>query len=260
MNVNQDAFVLTHVNLYLGPTHALKNISLNIPRGKWSSIVGPNGAGKSSLLSVLAGLAVLPASPGVGIHVLGHAMLALKPRKRASLISWLGQQQDVRSDMPVFDVVMLGRMPHQPWLSSPSAQDRAIVIQALESVQALGWRDRPMHQLSVGEQQRVLIARALAVGAEILLMDEPLNSLDPPHQADWLKLMKTLVSQGKTVVSVLHEISMALHADEMIVMDQGQVKYQGLSRDSTTHRTIEHTFNDRIKIYSFMDSWVVLPK
>jgi iron complex transport system ATP-binding protein len=100
----------------------------------------------------------------------------------------------------------------------------------------------------------------LAVEADVLLMDEPLANLDPPHQADWLALVQALVAQGKTVVSVLHEISMALHADEMVIMAQGRITHQGACSDTATHRALEAVFDHRIAIHALGDQWVALPK
>ena len=117
-----------------------------------------------------------------------------------------------------------------------------------------------MGQLSGGERQRVLLARALAVEAQVLLMDEPLANLDPPHQTDWLLLTKALVASGKTVVSVLHEISFALHADELVVMADGRVTHQGACGDSATHRALEEVFDYRITVHSLAGQWVALPK
>src|SRR5690606_8428424 len=103
----------------------------------------------------------------------------------------------------------------------------AAVEQALRATQAWDWRHRALGQLSGGERQRVLLARLLAVQAQVLLMDEPLANLDPPHQADWLLLVRALVVQGTTVVSVLHEVSLALQADDMVVMAAGRVLHHG---------------------------------
>ncbi|MGH8820407.1 MAG: ATP-binding cassette domain-containing protein, partial [Rhodoferax sp.] len=113
---------------------------------------------------------------------------------------------------------------------------------------------------SGGERQRVLLARALAVQAQVLLMDEPLANLDPPHQADWLALVRELVAGGKTVVSVLHEISLALRADEMVIMAGGAIAHQGGCRDAATHRALEQVFDHRIAIAPLLNQWVVLPK
>jgi iron complex transport system ATP-binding protein len=97
------------------------------------------------------------------------------------------------------------------------------------------------------------------VESEIVLMDEPLSHLDPPHQVDWLHLVKQLVAEHKTVVSVLHEVSMALLSDEILVMDQGQIRHQGLVSDRLTHQAIERVFGNRIQIQHVAQRWVALP-
>lgn len=246
------------VQLGHGParTPVLHGVSLNIAAGRWTSIVGPNGAGKSTLLKCLAGL--LPHRGSVAL--LGQPLLALPQRARARQLAWLGQNESSADDLIVWDVAMLGRLPHQPWLSAPSAADHAAVEQALRATQAWDWRHRPLGQLSGGERQRVLLARALAVQAQVLLMDEPLANLDPPHQVDWLLLVRELVRQGRTVVSVLHEISLALQADELVVMARGRVTHHGDCTAPATHRALETVFEQRIHIQRVADQWISLPK
>ncbi|MDR3451993.1 MAG: ABC transporter ATP-binding protein [Rhodoferax sp.] len=240
----------------LGTTEVLHGIELSIAQGLWVSIVGPNGAGKSTLLKVLAGLL-----PHAGqVTLLGQPLAGLPGRIRAQQLSWLGQNEASADDLTVYDVAMLGRLPHQAWLAPPSALDRLAVEQALRATQAWDWRGRPLSHLSGGERQRVLLARALAVQAQVLLMDEPLANLDPPHQADWLTLTRRLVAGGKTVVSVLHEISLALLADEMVIMAQGVITHQGGCREAATHRALEQVFDHRILIAPLLDQWVALPK
>jgi len=233
----------------------LHGISLDIAAGQWTSIVGPNGAGKSTLLQCLAG--VLPYSGSVAL--LGQPLQRLPLRARARQLAWLGQNETSADDLTVWDVAMLGRLPHQAWLAAPSAADLAAVEQALRVTQAWDWRTRTLGQLSGGERQRVLLARALAVQAQVLLMDEPLANLDPPHQADWLALVRSLVADGKTVVSVLHEISMALQADSLVVMAQGRVTHHGASADTSTHAALVDVFDHRIAIHAIEGQWVALP-
>ena len=120
--------------------------------------------------------------------------------------------------------------------------------------------ERPLSQLSGGERQRVLLARALAVNSPVLLMDEPLANLDPPHQADWLLLVRSLVAQGCTVVSVLHELSMALHADDVAVLAGGRLQHHGAAHDPATHRALEAVFDERIAIHRLKDQWLALPR
>ena len=236
-------------------TKVLHKLSIDIAQGQWTSIVGPNGAGKSTLLRCLAG--VIPHKGTVSL--LGQPMLKLPHRERARQLAWLGQNETSTDDLIVRDVVMLGRLPHQAWLASPSQQDHAAVERALRVTQAWEWRGRALGQLSGGERQRVLLARALAVEAQVLLMDEPLANLDPPHQADWLEVVQSLVARGTTVVSVLHEISMALHADQIVVIAQGQVLHQGASGDASTHAALTQVFDARIAIHALAGQWVVVP-
>jgi iron complex transport system ATP-binding protein len=217
--------------------------------------VGPNGAGKSTLLKVLAGL--LPYQGSVELQ--GQPLTSYPPRQRAQRLAWLGQNESAADDLTVWDVVMLGRLPHQAWLAAPSDADRAAVDIALKSTQAWDWRQRSLGQLSGGERQRVLLARALAVQAQVLLMDEPLANLDPPHQADWLGVVRCLLESGVTVVSVLHEISMALHSDDMLVMAAGRITHHGVSSDPVTHRALEAVFDQRIAIHPLCGQWVALP-
>ncbi len=244
------------VHVSLGGTEVLHGIDLGLPAGRWTAIVGPNGAGKSTLLKAMAGLL---AHAGT-VVLLGRPLAALGQRERARALSWLGQGEVGADDLSAYDVAMLGRLPHQPWLAPPSDADRAAVEQALRATQAWDWRERSLGALSGGERQRVLLARALAVDAQVLLMDEPLANLDPPHQADWLALVRELVAAGKTVVSVLHEISIALHAHELVVMAAGRVVHQGASADTATHRALEQVFDGRIAIHPLGGDWVAVPK
>ncbi len=233
----------------------LHGLDLAIAAGQWTSIVGPNGAGKSTLLKALAGL--LPAAGHV--ELLGQPLHSLPARTRALQMAWLGQNESTGDDLKVWDVAMLGRLPHQSWLCTPNPVDHAAVEQALRATHAWEWRERALGQLSAGERQRVLLARALAVQAQVLLMDEPLANLDPPHQADWLQLVRALVAQGCTVVSVLHEISMALHADTMVVMAQGRIAHHGPCADAQTHRAVEQVFDHRLAIHALAGQWVAIP-
>ncbi len=240
----------------LGAREVLHGINLSLAAGRWTSVVGPNGAGKSSLLKALAQL--LPHRGQV--FLLGQDLARLPARIRAQQLSWMGQVDTGAGELTAFDVVMLGRLPRQRWLAPPNAADTAAVKQAMQATQAWDWRDRSLAQLSGGERQRVLLARALAVQAQVLLMDEPLANLDPPHQADWLALVRDLVAQGKTVVSVLHEISMALLADNLVLLAQGRVVHQGACHDAATHRALETVFDQRIAVSALADRWVAVPR
>ncbi len=257
MNAMSAAAIEVHaLRADLGQVEVLHGIDLSLGAARWTSVVGPNGAGKSTLLKVMAGLL---AHRGA-VQLLGRPMKSLGGRERARQLAWLGQQETSTDDLTAYEVAMLGRLPHQPWLGAPSEADCLAVQDAMQATQCWDWRERPLAQLSGGERQRVLLARALAVQAQVLLLDEPLANLDPPHQADWLQLVRELVRAGRTVVSVLHEISMALQSDDMVIMRAGRILHQGSSADEATHRALEQVFDGRIAVRRLDQQWVALPR
>lgn len=253
------ALSCTHLcaSYHLRAPMVLNHITLELPKAQWTCIVGPNGAGKSSLLMALSGL--MPHHTG-SIQLFGQPLHEWPLRERAQTVAWLSQKQPTADDLRVIDVVMLGRIPHQNWLGAASQIDQDVVASVMEKTQCSAWSERSFGELSGGEQQRVLLARALAVQAKVLLMDEPLANLDPPHQSDWISIIQDLVSQGVTVVSVMHELPIALQADHMVIMGQSHVVHQGPTKEATTHRALEATFNHRITIAHVHDQWTSLPR
>lgn len=249
---------LQDLSVYRGPCEVLRNLSIEIPKGKWTSIIGPNGAGKSSLLQGITN--ILPIKGQISIE--GVDIHTLSSKERARTIAWLAQNNDAAeefSELTVYDTVMLGRIPHQGWLHLPSPYDHQVVEQSLRKTHTQSIAARFLHELSGGEKQRVLLARLLAVEADILLMDEPLANLDPPHQADWLIWQKELLSQGKTLVTVLHEIQYALRADHLVMIKQGILHFEGASNDPATHQALIALFEGRIRLEKLGNEWVSLP-
>ena len=257
--MSHTALEAREVSVQRGGRHILHVNHLSLASAAWTSVVGPNGAGKSTLLKMLAGLWPASAQDRGQVALFGQDLKQWSARQRAQQLAWLGQHQTT-DDLRVADVVMLGRLPHQPWFAGPSEVDHAKVQEALQATQAWAWRDRPLGQLSGGERQRVLLARLLAVDARVLLMDEPLANLDPPHQADWLVLVRDLVSAGKTVVSVLHEISMALQSDELVILKEGRVIQKGAAQDPQIHAALCQAFDHRISVHTVGGQWVALPQ
>ncbi|MBT9495303.1 MAG: ABC transporter ATP-binding protein [Paucibacter sp.] len=241
-------------SLKLGGKTILKPLHLDVMPGRWTAIVGPNGAGKSTLLSALAGL--LPFDGELSLQ--GRGWASWTSRERARSLAWLGQNEASADELSAEDVVMLGRLPHQAWLAPASAQDHAEVEQAMRQTQSWDWRERPLSSLSGGERQRVLLARALAVRAGVLLMDEPLAHLDPPHQSDWVQIARELVGAGVAVVSVLHELNIALQADLVVVMDGGSIVHQGAPHEPATHAALQQVFNHRLLILPLQGRWLAL--
>lgn len=248
------------LSIYRGPCVILNDLNLTIPQNQWTSIIGPNGAGKSSLLQAMAGLLKYTGS----LELNGVELSTLTGKDLSKKLAWLdqgaSQSEEFGAALSVYDTVMLGRLPHQGWLHLPSEADHITVEKVLQQTDAWHLRHRPLQQLSGGELQRVLLARLLAVDSDILLMDEPLANLDPPHQADFLKWQDNLLAEGKTLVTVLHEIHFALRADYLVMLNKGKVHFQGSSQDPKTHQALIALFDGRIRLEKLGNDWVALPK
>ena len=242
------------VSVALGSTQALLRVSLALQPG-WTAIVGPNGAGKSTLLRVLAGLQ----RPDSGVVEMDGKPLAQWPlRERATQMAWLAQQGESTGELTVRDIVRLGRLPRLGLFSAPGPHDEALVDRAMREAECSAWQGRQLHELSGGERQRVLLARALAVDAPMLLLDEPTTHLDPPHQVALVRLVQRQVRAGVTVVSVLHDLSLALLADRLVVMDSGRIRAQGSRDDPALHDALVGVFGGAIRIRRIDDHWVAV--
>ncbi len=243
-----------NIKASIGNRLILSDVNVDFPAARWISIVGPNGAGKSTFLKVLAGLLAFEGD----VQPQGASLRCMSPRQRAQQLAWLAQDESGALDMRVQDVVMLGRMPQLGLLGGISAQDMAACDNAMQQTQTTQFAQRILGELSAGQQQRVRLARALATQANVLLLDEPLANLDPPHQIDWLHAIRAQVNSGATVISVLHELPMALLADEMLIMQGGSILHQGSCTNAATHRQLENVFDKRLRVVRVEGVWTVL--
>ena len=249
------ALSATGVSVALGSTQALRRVTLAVRPG-WTAIVGPNGAGKSTLLRALAGLQPLDD----GEVRLGGKPLAQWPvRALACEIAWLAQQGEATGELTVRELVHLGRLPHLGLFGASGAVDEGAVQRAMVDAECAAWQHRRLNELSGGERQRVLLARALAVCATILLLDEPTTHLDPPHQVAVVRLLRRQAQAGCRVVSVLHDLSLALLADHLVVMAQGVVRAEGGCDDAAMHAALADVFGGAIRIERIGERWVAVP-
>ncbi len=237
----------------LGDRMVLGGVDIRFDTG-WTAVVGPNGAGKSTLLRALAGL--LPLQGG-RVMLQGQALSALPRAAQAQRLGWLAQQGEVTGDLTVQETVALGRLAHQggkpsAWLKAPDAVDTAAVAQAMADTECSAFAQRRLLSLSGGERQRVLLARVLATGCPVLLLDEPTTHLDAPHQVALARLFRQLATDSaapaRAVVTVLHDLPIALLADHIVVMQQGQIAAVGGSRDPAVHRVLEAVFDHAIQV------------
>ena len=244
----------------LGGRRVVDSVSLRLHAGQWVALVGPNGAGKSSLLSLLAGLR----RPDEGqVQLAGRALARWPAGQRAQRLAWLSQQGEADGDIAVADVVRLGRLPHQGLFGAATPADEAAVQAAMAKTECQALAHRPLRALSGGERQRVLLARALAVEAPVMLLDEPTTHLDAPHQQALVRSLAQRARAGGAVMAVLHDLNLALAADRLLVMAAGRLVADGPPASAEVRQTLTAVFGQAFTIEAFSadgrSRWVAVP-
>jgi iron complex transport system ATP-binding protein len=212
------------VTARFGRATILEAVSVTIRPGQMIGLIGPNGSGKTTLLRMLAGLR---AAEGGLVLYNGRSVKQIGLRELARNIAYLAQSANVHWHMQVESVIELGRLPHRRALHGLTPTDREAVERAIAACDVAAFRTRTMSEVSGGERLRILLARALAVDAELLLADEPIAALDPRHQLEVMELLQQTARHGRGVVVVLHDLALAgrfcdrlvLLADRGIVAD-----------------------------------------
>ncbi len=232
-----------HVCVQLAGRPVLREVELHAEPGEVVALLGPNGAGKSTLLKAIAGLL-----PYDGNIYLGREELSsLSTRERAKRVAYVPQRSLLRSALSVDEVVALGRYVHAGALGGCSANDQEAIDRALCTAHADTLRGRIFTQLSVGEQQRVLIARALACEAPVLLLDEPTAALDVGEGLAVLQLIRKLQAREHSLIIVLHDLADArTSTDRAYLLDEGQIVKAGATRDVISPGPIRDVYGVRM--------------
>ena len=255
--VSEAALSAQALSVALGGRPVIDGVSLALHPGQWTAIVGPNGAGKSTLLSLLAGLR----APDAGtVRLLGRPLHDWTPRARAQRLAWLSQQGEAGGEIAARDVVRLGRLPHHGLFGAVTMEDERAVDAAMAETESAAYADRRLSELSGGERQRVLLARALAVQAPVLLLDEPTTHLDPPHQRALVRSLAGRARAGAAVVAVLHDLTLALAADRIVILAAGCVRADGAPQEANVRRTLVEVFDGALHIEPVGSGrWAALP-
>lgn len=231
------------VSVTLGGRTVLHGVDLEARPGEVLALLGPNGAGKSTLLKALAGLLPYHGRVEIGDSDVG----SLSPRDRAMRISYVPQRSLLRSALSVEEVVALGRYVHGGSFGGISKNDQEAIDHALETAHADVLRNRIFTQLSVGEQQRVLLARALASDSPILLLDEPTAALDVGEGMAVLRLIRKLAARKHTLIVVLHDLADARSTtDRALLLKDGRVVEQGETRDVISAEPIQAVYGVKL--------------
>jgi iron complex transport system ATP-binding protein len=223
-----------------GRRTVLDRVFITVQAGEIVGLVGPNGAGKTTLLRTLAGLIACDSG-----RVLcdGCDLALISAESRARRIACLFQAAPAGWPMQAEEIVALGRLPHRLAFNGLREADHAAIGRAMQATDTLHLRGRPDIALSSGERMRVLLARALAVEAEILLADEPITALDPGHSLDTMTLLRGLARSGTGVVVVLHDLTLAARfCDRVVLLDQGAVVADGPPAVALTDTVLHDAF------------------
>jgi len=211
-----------------GRAVAVRPTTVSLAPGELIGLIGPNGAGKTSLLRALAGVPVARAD----VTWQGRSLDHYTPAARARALAYLPQSPQANWPLSIRELVALGRLPHRRFGEGLQAEDLRAIDAAMRETEVAGLAGRPMDQLSGGERMRAHLARAFAVDAPALLVDEPTASLDPYHQLSVMRLLRRYRDTGRLVVAVLHDLNLALGwCSRLILMDQGAVVADGAPRD-----------------------------
>lgn len=235
--------VFDDIRVGYGKRVALHAVTASIAAGAVTGLVGPNGAGKTTLLRAALGLC--PVSRG-GVRVLGRPLADWPREELARTIAYLPQSAEAHWPVSARRLVALGRIPHRVPLVPLSAEDGAGVDEALERCDATPFAERRMDELSSGERARVLLARALATRAAILLVDEPAAHLDPAHQLRLMELLREEAARGVAVVVTLHDLALAArYCDDVIVLKEGEVLAHGKPDETLSDAILGEAFRIR---------------
>ena len=244
------------VTIRYGKHEAITAFNDHLRPGEWLCLIGPNGAGKSSILRAVAGLVKYSGD----IVVDGSSLHLRTTRRRAELVAYVSQAPQLPADMTAREYVLLGRNPYVSYFGRESAHDREIVEGLLAKLDVEEFGDRMLGNLSGGEQQRLVIGRALAQEAPILLLDEPTSALDIGHQQQALELVDRLRREhGLTVVSAMHDLTLAgLYADRLALLHQGHVVASGRAAHVLRPETLSEFYGVSVAVHHEPDGTVVV--
>jgi iron complex transport system ATP-binding protein len=250
------SLALQGLSVRYGKVEVVHHFTDTVGPGEWLCLIGPNGAGKSSILRAVCGLAAHTGE----ISVDGAPLALRSPRRRAELVAYVAQSPFLPPEMSAFDYVLLGRNPYIGYFGTETAHDRAMVANVLERLDMSGFGDRALGSLSGGEQQRLVIARALAQEAPILLLDEPTSALDIGHQQQALELVDRLRHEhGLTVISAMHDLTLAgLYADRLALLFEGHLVVAGTAREVLRAETLAEFYGVSVNVHHDPDGTVVV--
>lgn len=246
MMVQGNAIHFENLHFSYDAAEILRGISADLPAGDIYALFGPNGSGKTTLLKCLAGLL----RPQMGdISICGSTLRRCGPREISRLLSYVPQEHPLAFPFSVHEIVLMGRTPHLGGVRGPKADDVRMADAAIAQVGIADLADRPYTQLSGGQRQLVMIARALAQDTPVIILDEPTSALDFKNQIHIWKILSMLKTQGKTVIVCTHDPNHVLwFCDSVLVLCQGRLLRQGDVRTVMTDTLLHQLYGSICEI------------
>ncbi len=235
---------LQHITVSYGERRILDDLDLSFGEGRITAVMGPNGCGKTTLLRLVDGLL----EPSAGrVLIDGMAVQDYPARQLAQKVAFVRQHQRTDFEFSAFETVLMGRNPYQHRLQNESQEDWDIVERCMKQTGTWHLRLAKPAQMSGGELQRVMIARALAQQTPVLLMDEPVSNLDIAHQIEVMRLLRD--ASGKTVLIVLHDLNLALRfCDDLLLLHDSRYVYHGPVAGGLTPENIQAVYGEKARI------------
>ncbi len=242
-----DMLTLTSLYVAYGKKAILKDVSLQVEAGEILALIGPNGAGKTTLIHSVSG--TLPFESGQ-VQVKGRDVAKLGTAERAKLLAVVPQARQMGGAYSVQQAVMMGRTAYMGWLGRESESDQIAVELALQQTRLEEYAQRSIAQLSGGEQQRVLLARALAQSTPVLLLDEPTNHLDLQHQTNLLSLVRKLAKEKNlAVMMAMHDLNLVSSvADKVALLVDGVIKHYGTPKEVICTECISEAYQTPVEV------------
>jgi iron complex transport system ATP-binding protein len=246
---------ISSLSVTYGARRVLAEIDLRVAEGEWLGLIGPNGAGKSTLLRAIAGLV-----PVQGSVVFDGSEPDTRTRRASQIVAYLPQRPELPPTMSVSDYILLGRSPYISLFGSEHDHDHRVVASVIDRLELKELCRRPLGELSGGEAQRVVLARALAQAAPVLLLDEPSTALDLGQGQRVLELVDELRSERNlTVVSAMHDLGMvSQYADRLAVVVAGELVASGTSKEVLTKEAIERYYGASVQLVEGLDGGIVV--
>ncbi len=232
---------IEHLSYSFGKQPILNDISLHVAQGSFTALLGPNGCGKTTLLRCIGGL-LKPQKGSISLQ--DRDLRDYNPRQLAQQLSFVRQQASTDFEFTASDLVMMGRNPYQKHLENESQSDRQLVEQCMRQTNTWHLRDSFPREMSGGELQRVMIARALSQSTPIMLLDEPTSNLDIAHQFDIMEMLSNICQrQGKTILLVVHDLNLALrYCPQAVLLHNYGIIAHGAIENVLTSNNIRTAF------------------